>query len=415
MSAPDAARGRLLVLNQYYWPGFESTAQLLHELCVGLAESYDVTVVTGRLREVAERPGTTTVDGVTVVRVDSAIHDRGSLAGRGRNYLTYVVRAVAAGLRAERPDAVLCMTDPPFLGTAALAVARRFRVPLVVVSQDVFPEIAVELGRLTNPFAVGVLRRLVHFYLRRADQVVAIGETMRKRLEVKGTPRRRISVIANWVDTEAVRPLPTDNGWAVENGLDRAFVVMHSGNVGHAQGLETLIEAGATLTDVDDLAIVIVGAGARKAALEAQVERLGLSSVRFLGYQPRALLSETLSSGNVHVIGLGPGLAGYVVPSRAYGILAAGRPAIVAADEESETVELVRAAECGWTVPPGDVQALAGAIREAYARRHELDELGRRGREYVVANHDTTVALGHYRRLLARVVRPGDGRGSGRD
>jgi colanic acid biosynthesis glycosyl transferase WcaI len=160
------------------------------------------------------------------------------------------------------------MTDPPFLGTAALAVARRFRSPLVVVSQDVFPEIAVELERLTHPLAIGVLRRLVRFYLRRAERVVAIGETMKRRLEAKGAPAGRITVIPNWVDTDTIRPVPSDTAWAVENGLDGAFVVMHSGNVGHAQDLETLVDAAVRLADIDDLAIVVVGSGARKAALE---------------------------------------------------------------------------------------------------------------------------------------------------
>jgi glycosyltransferase involved in cell wall biosynthesis len=404
MPAPEVARPRLLVFNQYYWPGFESTAQLLHELCLGLSETFDVSVVTGRLREVAERPGTTEVDGITVVRVDSAIHDRASLEGRGLNYLTYVARGIAAGLRAGRPDVVLCMTDPPFLGAAALPVARRFRAPLVVVSQDVFPEIAVELGRLTHPLAVGVLRRLVRFYLRRADRVVAIGETMKRRLEAKGAPTGRIAVIANWVDTDTIRPKPIENAWATENGLDGFFVVMHSGNVGHAQDLETLIDAAVRLGDLDDLAVVVIGSGARKAALEERVARLGLASVRFLGYQPRELLSETLSSGHVHVLGLGAGLAGYVVPSRAYGVLAAGRPVIVAADEESETSALVREAGCGWAVPPGDPAALAEAIRDAHARRDELNELGRRGREHVVARYDRAIAVERYRELLLSLL-----------
>jgi colanic acid biosynthesis glycosyl transferase WcaI len=287
-----------------------------------------------------------------------------------------------------------------------LAVARRFRSPLVVVSQDVFPEIAVELGRLTHPLAIGALRRLVRFYLRRADRVVAIGETMSRRLEAKGAPSGRIAVIPNWVDTDAIRPVPSDNAWAAANGLDGAFVVMHSGNVGHAQDLETLVDAAVRLADLDDLAVVVIGSGARRAALEERVARLGLTSVRFLGYQPRELLSETLSSGHVHVIGLAAGLAGYVVPSRAYGVLAAGRPVIVAADAESETAALVREAGCGWAIAPGDPAALAGAIRDAHARRAELDELGRRGRDHVVARYDRAIALERYRELL-RSLLPG--------
>ena len=159
------------------------------------------------------------------------------------------------------------MTDPPFIGAAAELVARRFGAPLVVISQDVFPEIAVELRRLGNPLLIGLLSQLVRFYLTRADRVVAIGETMRRRLEAKGAPPERLSVIPNWVDTTRLVPKPRDNEWARENGLVDQFVVMHSGNVGHAQNLEALVRATTFLRDLDDFEIVIVGYGAMLASL----------------------------------------------------------------------------------------------------------------------------------------------------
>ena len=398
------ARTRVLVLNQYYWPGVESTAVLLTDLCEALARDHDVTVVTGALPAERDAPRLDERGGVRIVRVPSFAYDRAQLVRRAANYVSYASLAFARALAGPRPDIVLAMTDPPFVGAVALAVARRFRVPLVVTTQDVFPEIAVRLGRLTNPAAVGLLRLLVRFYLRRADHVVAIGETMRRRLVAKGAPPGRIAVIENWVDTEAIVPQPTDNGWAEEQGLGGRFVVMHSGNVGYAQDLETLVAATARLRDLDDLAVVIVGHGARRAALAGEVARFGLESVRFLDYQPRERLSETLSAGHVHVVGLARGLAGYVVPSRTYGVLAAGRPVIVAADPDAETVALVREAGCGWTVPPGDPEALAAAIREAHARRGELDELGRRGREHVVGRYDRRLAVERYRELLRSVA-----------
>ena len=405
-SGSPERRQRLLVLNQYYWPGPESTAQLLTDLCEALAEELDVRVVTGVVRGRDDLPRTERRNGVEVVRVASTAFDRARLGLRGLNYLTYLASAALAGLRSPRPDAVLCMSDPPMVGDAGLLLARRFRAPLVVVSEDVFPEIAIALGRLDNPVLVGVLRRLIRFYLRRADRVVAIGETMRRRLEAKGTPPERIDVIPNWVDTNEI--LPSDSSsWVEEHGLAGRFLVMHSGNVGYAQDLPTLVDAAALLRDLEDLRVAIVGGGARRAALEAQASALGLASVRFLDYQPRERLSETLSAGHVHVVGLGAGLAGYVVPSRVYGVLAAGRPVIVAADEESETVALVREAGCGWTIPPGDPGALAAAIRDAHARRGELDALGARGREHVVAHYDREHALERYRELLRSVLAAG--------
>ena len=144
------ARPRLLVLNQYYWPGLEATAYLLSQLCAALAEDYDVTVITGRLAIPRADPGKTARDGVEIVRVRSTAFDRSRLFRRGLNYVTYLLASLRAGLFSARPDVVVCMTDPPVIGNVALIVARRFRAPLVVVSQDVFPEIAVELKRLED-------------------------------------------------------------------------------------------------------------------------------------------------------------------------------------------------------------------------------------------------------------------------
>ncbi|HEX5246708.1 MAG TPA: glycosyltransferase family 4 protein [Gaiellaceae bacterium] len=393
-------RRRLLVLNQYYAPGFEATAYLLSQLCAALAADFDVTVITGKLAAPPAGAGRTSVEGVQVRRVRSTAFDRSNLPLRALNYVTYLIASLGAGLAAKKPDVVLCMTDPPVIANVALAVARRFRVPLVVVSQDVFPEIAVELKRLESKPLIELLRALIAFYLRRADRVVAIGETMRARLEQKGAPRDRIVVIPNWVDTESITPAAKDNGWSREHGFADSFVVMHSGNVGHAQNLDALVRATTFLRDLDDLVVAVIGGGARHTALVELADRLEADHVRFLGYQPRELLSLSLSAADVHVVGLARGLSGYVVPSRLYGILSAGRPVIVAADPESETARVVQQEECGVVVPPGRPELLAEAIRAAYDGELDLAGMGARGRAYVVREADRTVAFARYRSML---------------
>ena len=398
-------RKRLLVLNQYYWPGVEATAHLLKELCEALAEEYVVTVITGRLRGREHEPGYEVRDGVEIVRLHSTAYDRARLWGRAANYVTYLLRALRRGVLGRRPDLVLCMTDPPMVGDVALVVARRWRVPLVVVSQDVFPEIAVELKRLDNRVLIGLLRVLTRFYLRRADRVVAIGATMKRRLEAKGADPARISVIPNWVDATSLTPEPRDNAWAREHGLLDHFVVMHSGNIGHAQDLETLISATTFLRDLDTLSVVLIGFGARHADHLALAQRLEADKVSFLEYQPRERLSQSLSSADVHFVGLGRGLSGYVVPSRLYGILAVGRPVIAATEDDSETAEVVRTSGSGLVIPPGRPDVLAQTIRELAAGKHDLEEMGRRGRAYVEAEADREIAVGRYRRLLADVLR----------
>jgi colanic acid biosynthesis glycosyl transferase WcaI len=403
-ATPLDRRPRLLVLNQYYWPGKEATANLFAELCEALAEDFEITVVTGRLRGRPELAAREVRHGVEILRVKSTAHDRAQLSRRALNYVTYLLSALRQGLAVRRVDVVLCGTDPPVIGDLALLVARRHRAPLVVISEDVFPEIAVALHRLRNPWLVSLLHLLVRTYLRRADRVVAIGDTMRHRLEEKGARSERLRVIPNWTDVQALRPGGKANAWSREHALDSGFVVMHSGNVGHAQDLDTLIRSATLLRDMDDLRVVIIGTGARYAQLVSLAERLETDHVQFFDFQPRKLLPETLAAADVHVVGLARGLAGYIVPSRLYGVLAAGRPVIAAAEDESETAQLVRAVGCGVVVPPGAPLALAEAIRACHDGVHDLGEMGRRARDYAERNADRSIAFARYRELLAEVV-----------
>jgi glycosyltransferase involved in cell wall biosynthesis len=387
------------VLNQYYEPGIEATGRLLAQLCTDLADTFDVTVVTGALPNA--RAGRERRDGVDVIRVRSTAFARRRLALRALNYATFLAQALRSGLAQRQPGVVLAMTDPPVIGAVAALVARRSGAPLVVISQDVFPETAERLGRIQNGLVLGLLRTLVRTYLRRADRIVAIGETMRRRLVEKGAPPSNVVVIPNWVDAKTLTPAPRRSGWSSRNGLDDGFVVMHSGNVGNAQDLDSLIRAAPML---EDATIAIVGDGVRRAELEALARELRASNVRFLPYQPRETLSESLSAADVHVVGLAAGLAGYVVPSRLYGILAVGRPVIVAADPDSEPAQLVERVGCGVAVPPGSPELLAHAIRRAKAGELDLDAMGRRGREYVEAEADRPKAVARYRELLLELA-----------
>jgi colanic acid biosynthesis glycosyl transferase WcaI len=252
---------------------------------------------------------------------------------------------------------------------------------------------------------IGVLLGLVGAYLRRADRIVAIGETMRERLEAKGAPPERLRVIPNWVDTNAITPQPRDNPWARQHDLVGRFVVMHSGNVGHAQDLESLVRSATFLRDRDDVTIVIAGFGARHAEMVALAERLEVTpAVRFLPYQKRERLPLSLSSADIHVVGLAKGLAGYVVPSRLYGILSAGRPVIAAAEDSSETARLVSEIGCGVVLPPGRPDLIARAIRRAAEGALDLDEMGRRGRAYVEEEADRVVAMERYRALIREML-----------
>ena len=200
-----------------------------------------------------------------------------------------------------------------------------------------------------------------------------------------------------------MRPAIATTSGLAQHGLADRFVVMHSGNIGHAQDLDTLIRAAALLLDRSDITIVLVGFGARHDEYVKLAQSCGASNVTFLPYQSRETLPLSLASSDVHFVGLGRGLSGYVVPSRLAGVMAAGRPVIAAAEEDSETAQAVRAAGCGPVISPGDPAALAATIREL-STAPNLEELGRNARSYAVATLERQVSLERYRELIDDIL-----------
>jgi putative colanic acid biosynthesis glycosyltransferase WcaI len=399
---------RILVVNQYFHPDRSATSQLLTELCEDLAEHHDVTVVCGRpsydpseRRRVrgflaVERHGQ-----VRVIRAWSTTYSRTAMAGRLTNYATYLISSVAGAMKAARPDVVLTMTDPPVVAAAAAAVSTARDVPFVFVSQDVFPEVGVVLGKIRNPALARSLSALHRSLRRRAARVVAIGRDMERRLIALGTDPATIEVIPNWADGSAIRPLEGMSLLRRTRGWESRFVVMHSGNVGLSQDLDTLLAAADHLRDEPDIVFAIVGEGAAKAGLQADATRRRLPNVEFLPYQPKETLADSLGAANVHVVGLKRGLAGYIVPSKVYGILAAGRPYIAGVESGAEPGLIAEEDSCGVRVEPEDPAALAAAIVDL--RLDRGGDMGKNGRRALEARFDRPIATDAYRRLLERV------------
>ncbi len=364
--------------NRSFHPDTSATGQLLTELCESLVANHGcrVSVVAGMpLLPAGQGSGGAsgwvlareTHAGIEVLRARGTRLSKRRFVGRATNYVTYFLSACYAGLRLDRPDVVVALTDPPIIGLAAWVAGRRFGAPLVMAYKDVFPEVA----RLLEDFQSDAVNRLLQavncFLVRRADRNLALGETMRRRLiEGKGADPRRTQIIADWIDCEAVVPAPRDNAFARVHGLHDKFVVMHSGNIGLSQGLETLVEAAARLRHVPDVQIVFIGDGVKKPALEARVRALGLANVRFLPFVAKERLSESFGAADVFVVLLKPGLAGYIVPSKLYGILAAGRPCIAAVEDESEVADITRRYDCGLPAEPMKPGALADQILKLY-------------------------------------------------
>jgi glycosyltransferase involved in cell wall biosynthesis len=235
-------------------------------------------------------------------------------------------------------------------------------------------------------------------FFRRADRIVAISDAMRERLIERGAERRRVVVIPNWIDSDEITPQPRDNEWAREHGLDGRFTLMHAGNVGLLQDIETYVDAAGL---VPEARFVVLGEGANKERLVERARAKGLDNVVFLPRQPREALSQLLASADAHVVSLMPGLGGLMEPSKLYGILAAARPVLAGMEPGTEAVQAVQRSGCGAVSEPGNPGSMAAAVRLlAELSKGEREEMGRRARAYCEQYCTRERSTGAYRDLF---------------
>ncbi len=407
---------RLLVFNRSYSPDLGATGQLLSELCEDLVarHGWEVTVVAGLPTVTLNGAGVPggwrgpvrreVIRGATVLRAAGTRFPKRRFAGRAANYVSYFASATLAAAWARRPDVVMSLTDPPILGLAALAWARRWRVPFVFLCQDIFPEVARLLEDFHSERVNRLLDRINRLLLRRATAVIALGETMAARLvEVKGADPRKVAVIHNWADRQVVGPERKKNLFAEAHGLADRFVVLHSGNLGLSQGLDTVVEAAQFLRDLPDLVLMFQGDGVKREALARQARTLGLDNVGFLPYVRKESLRYAFGAADMQIVSLRRGLAGFIVPSKLYGIFASGRPYVAAVEEESEVALLTARYDAGLVVPPSEPEALAEGIRRLYEDAPLRERLGTNS--YAAsALHDRPVAVAAYHGLLTETL-----------
>jgi glycosyltransferase involved in cell wall biosynthesis len=380
--------------NRSFYPDTAATGQLLTELCQGLVERHGcrvsfvagVPLISAGGSTSTRRPGLVLQrerhKGIEILRARGSRFSKRRFVGRFSNYVSYFLSACYAGLRLDRPDIVVACTDPPIIGLAGYLAARRFRVPFVMSYRDIFPEVATLLEDFQSESVNRVLQRVNCFLARKADRVVALGETMRQRLiEGKGADPAKTIVIPDWADCTEITPGPKRNPFSLANGLAEKFVVMHSGNMGLSQSLETLVQAAARLREYPDIEVVFVGEGVKKPGLIDTARALGLSNVRFLPYQPVEKLKESFAAADVFIVSLKVGMAGYIVPSKLYGILAAGRPYVAAVEDASEVTGITRKYDCGLLASPGDQGDLAEKILLLYRDRERTRQLGGNARD----------------------------------
>jgi hypothetical protein len=411
----DSGHQRLLVVNRFFHPDTSATSQLLTDLLDALdARGFAITVLTGRhgyLNTGVVLPARAWRGGIEVCRLRDTGCGRFSLPGRALDCASFMASAFLALLVRARPgDVILAKTDPPLISVIAWLAARLTGARLVNWCQDLFPENAAAMGlRLARGVPGAALRALRNASLRGAATNVALSQGMAARLAAGGAPRARLAVIPNWADGERIRPLaPQDNPLRAAWGLGDRFVVGYSGNLGCAHAVEPMVELIALLAREPGLVFLFIGAGAGYRPLRTVLAARHLENAVFRPYQDQALLPQSLTVPDVHLVTLRPEWEGLVVPSKLYGALAAGRPVVFIGDPEGDLAQIVRDGP-GLVAHPDAMPALAAELRALRRDPVRLTRMGAAARQAYEAC-PRGASLDAWTRCLRAAARPAPAR-----
>jgi len=402
----------ILFINQHYWPDFASTAQHLTDLAEHLAEEgFDVHVLCSRghyLSGSMDVPVEETHNGVHIYRVRATAFGRDTIVGRLTDYASFYTSTLARVLAGRSYDYIVTLTTPPLLplvGTVALALRRQ---AYGIWSMDLHPDAEVAVDMLEEG---GLPARLLHALnnagYRNAEFIVDLGTYMKRRIRRKGISDDRLHTIPVWNKKDEIYPIAHENNpLRSELGLDDKFVVMYSGNAGRAHRFEEVLSVMERLDGHPEIEFVFVGEGPQKERIETFAETHDLSNFRYLPYFPREDLKYSLPMADVHLLTLREEMAGIAVPGKLYGIMAAGRPALMVGPEASESGETIRRYDAGYVVDPSreaDLgQMLYDRVRRLYSDDEERTRLGENGREAFLENFERNVCCESWTELLQK-------------
>jgi colanic acid biosynthesis glycosyl transferase WcaI len=370
---------RVLLLNLYFPPDTSATATMAQTVVDALAARHDVTVLCGRPSyDPTERRSwrlfrTEGNARVRIVRVGSTDYPRLQMKKRVFNYLSYVFLAVPRALFLPC-DVILAMTDPPFEGIIGAFIGMLKRTPFVYNIRDMYPDMAVG-GSIFEPGLLSrIWEKLHRWALRRATRVVVLGEDMRNRIVAKGISAGNVSVVRDGAEI----PAPNSTALPPDDEVIRAirssfqFVLLHAGNIGFYGAWDTLL-AGAKELAGEGVGLVFVGEGAQSDRLQAAAKNV--SNLRFLPFFPARKISSVLAAADAHLITVKRGLEGVVVPSKMYGILAAGKPIVAVAPQECDVVSIGESRGFAIAADPDDPASFVSAVQKIAHNPQKLQQM----------------------------------------
>ncbi len=394
-----------MLVEQYFYPEGWGGAEIPRDIALALrAAGFVVSVLCGTEQYVpAEDAGPDpTASGIDILRVPRLLPGPPRRARLLRT-VWFCSWALLRLLTRRRARLIITQTNPPLIvPITALAAALR-RIPLVIIAQDLYPEVLIASGSIREgSWPARMLRAFFSKAYRTANRVVVLGPCMKRRVLAKGVAPDHVVTISNW----ATGPIETGphEGLRARFGLGDAFLVLYTGNLGRGHEFETLLEGVRTAAATGaGLTLVFVGGGARRAEVERRAAELALD-VRFLDHVTAQELPAVLGIAQLGVVTLRAGFEGVIVPSKLFGYLARGLPALYVGPE-GDMSEVIRGADCGAVCPPGDAAGVAAVLQRARSDPALLERWSQRARAAYAQRYDRALGLSAYVSLATGALR----------
>ncbi|WP_127498103.1 glycosyltransferase family 4 protein [Paenibacillus glycanilyticus] len=411
MTTEPNIKKKLLIYAHYYHPDVASTGQILKELAEGMLDSFDITVicvVPSYTGSVAAEYKTKMfyyeeINGVKVLRIRVPEFSKNNKMSRIKNILAYFVGAMLATFKVGKMDYVYSISQPPVLG-GLIGVWGKWmkRAKYIYNIQDFNPEQTMAVGYSKNKLILNAMLWFDKFSCKCSDKVIVVGrdmvETVKHRFKGKKVPNH--SFINNWIDEKEIYPLPSDHKQVVsfkkKYGLENKFVIMYSGNIGLYYDLENIMHVIKEFKEQDDIVFAFIGEGSVLSNLVDYKEEHDLKNVTFIPYQKKSDLIYSLNAGDIHWCINAKGIKGVSVPSKLYGVLAAGKPIIGVLEEGSEARMIIEEIGCGFVTEPGNYSEVARIIQRLIDEKQIVSSMGARNREYLVNNLARDVSVKKY-------------------
>ncbi|MCK6259017.1 glycosyltransferase family 4 protein [Fictibacillus sp. KIGAM418] len=401
----------------YFYPDLASTGQLMTDLCFELQDEFNITVIAGQPTYTGEDIKAKNIltydklENIKIIRIKLPTVNKNSKFSRIRYIFYYFILAIYALLKEKDIDVIYSISQPPILGGLLGTIGKILKNSKHVYNiQDFNPEQAAAINYTNQKFIFSLAKKIDKINCKLADHVVLVGqdmsETLKRRFITGKLPD--YSVINNWTNEQEIIPLEKSNKdvseFIIRNNLEDKFIVMYSGNLGLFYDLENIIKITKEFRYDKDIVFLFIGEGAVKREMMEFVEKNHLFNVIFLPYQPKNFIKYSLNVADVHLVVNQKGIKGVSVPSKIYGVMAAGKPILGVLEEGSEAHFLIKKSESGVVVEPQNYNEIVNAIRYFYCLdKKEIKDMGSKGREYLENNLKKEISINKYKKLLYKI------------